>query len=69
MFKVHNKNTRKTSMDVNFVTFMIKLDQNLIKIYQTNKYMLKSAIKTLEKGVNLEHISDLFLSILLILRK
>ena len=28
-------------MDVNSLNFMIILDQNLIKIYPVNKYMLK----------------------------
>ena len=41
MLKVHNKNTRTTSMDVNSLNFKIILDQNLIKIYPVNKYMLK----------------------------
>ena len=41
MLKVHNKNTGTTSMDVNSLNFMIILDQNLIKIYPVNKYMLK----------------------------
>ena len=40
-------------MDVNSLNFMIILDQNLIKIYPVNKYMLKFNDKKKKKKCEL----------------